>query len=96
MKNIGLVVPISLMCTLGCSEEKVWRCPKIEDAVLVETEYVGSGPLLAGYGLSSFPHAMGNEDSFRALPDTTNGTMTIKYRRGDTDVTEIWKLEKLR
>jgi len=93
--RVPTAAALLLPWALGCSEGTDWKCPEIEDAMLKETEYFGFGPYLSGHAVSSFPHATGNYDSFRALPDTTNGTLTIKYRRCETQVSEIWKLEKL-
>jgi hypothetical protein len=91
----------ALILFLGCGEgdddpEITWTCPEIEDAVLVVSEYLGTDPFIVGRENWSFPHVAGDPGSFRALPDTTKGIITLKYRRDGTEIVEVWSLQKLR
>jgi len=94
MKLTVFTVVFLGMFNVGCSE-KEWKCPEIEDAILVTSEYIGEGPYAMGGG-RSFPHAAGDPGSFRAYPDTATGTITLKYRREGKVIVEIWSLQKLR
>jgi len=80
---------------LGCSE-KEWECPQIEDALLLTTEYIADNNPYGWGDYHSFPHAGGDDGSFRASPDTTNGIITIKYRCDGKEIVEVWSLQKIR